>query len=214
MKKLFLKSLNQLIEFENPVKRLRFISKDNYRQMAFNFNEEIVFSINNEIIDISKYGLVLQNPFSISLNEKKLLNGLYKELEAKINEKSIIKLSSIEKEAFEMFNDILNDIEYPFEYEEKINVNKFLGTFDIKFPEIDYSNYLNLICDYVKLYSIYCKTKIIISFGLLSLINDDEVKLFEKELAYNDLILLDVSYFGDEQRKEKDLIIDDEWCII
>ena len=214
MNKVFLKSLNQLIEFENPVKRLRFISKDNYRQMAFNFNEEIVFSINNEIIDISKYGLILQNPFSISLNEKRLLNGLYKELEAKIDEKSIIKLSSIEKEAFEMFNDILNDIEYPFEYEEKINVNKFLGAFDIKFPEIDYSNYLNLICDYVKLYSIYCKTKIIISFGLLSLINDDEVELFEKELAYNDLILLDVSYFGDEQRKEKDLIIDDEWCII
>lgn len=113
-----------------------------------------------------------------------------------------------------MLNNLLNDVDYPFEYEEKLNISKLLLSFDVKFPEIDYSNYLNLVCDYFKLYSMYCKTKIIISFGLLSLINDDEIKLLEKELLYNDLVLLDVSYCGEELRKENDLNIDDDWCII
>ena len=64
------------------------------------------------------------------------------------------------------------------------------------------------------MYSIYCKTKIIISFGLLSLINDDEIKLLEKELLYNDLVLTDISYCDEELKKENDLTIDDDWCII
>lgn len=214
MKKIFIKSLNQLIEFDLPFKKLKFNSKNNYRQLAFNINDEIVFSINNEIFDISKFGLIIQNPFCISLNEKKLLNSLYKELEEKITNSSIVKLNEIEKESFEMLNNLLNDVDYPFEYEEKLNISKLLLSFDVKFPEIDYSNYLNLVCDYFKLYSMYCKTKIIISFGLLSLINDDEIKLLEKELLYNDLVLLDVSYCGEELRKENDLNIDNDWCII
>ena len=83
MKKIFIKSLNQLIEFDLPLKKIKFNSKNNYRQLTFNINDEIVFSINNEIFDISKFGLIIQNPFCISLNEKKLLNSLYKELEEK-----------------------------------------------------------------------------------------------------------------------------------
>lgn len=96
----------------------------------------------------------------------------------------------------------MNYVDYPFEYEEKVNISKLLLAFDVKFPEINYSNYLNLICDYFKLYSIYCKTKIIISFGLLSLINDDEIKLLEKELLYNDLVLIDISYCDEELKKK------------
>ena len=119
MKKIFIKSLNQLIEFDLPFKKLKFNSKNNYRQLAFNINDEIVFSINNEIFDISKFGLIIQNPFCISLNEKKLLNSLYKELEEKITNSSIVKLNEIEKESFEMLNNLLNDVDYPFEYEEK-----------------------------------------------------------------------------------------------
>lgn len=65
-------------------KKIKFNSKNNYRQLTFNINDEIVFSINNEIFDISKFGLIIQNPFCISLNEKKLLNSLYKELEEKL----------------------------------------------------------------------------------------------------------------------------------
>lgn len=84
MKKIFIKSLNQLIEFDLPLKKIKFNSKNNYRQLTFNINDEIVFSINNEIFDIFKFGLIIQNPFCISLNEKKLLNSLYKELEEKM----------------------------------------------------------------------------------------------------------------------------------
>lgn len=73
MKKIFIKSLNQLIEFDLPLKKIKFNSKNNYRQLTFNINDEIVFSINNEIFDISKFGLIIQNPFCISLNEKKTL---------------------------------------------------------------------------------------------------------------------------------------------
>lgn len=56
MKKIFIKSLNQLIEFDLPLIKLKFNSKNNYKQLVFNINDEIVFSINNEIFDISKFG--------------------------------------------------------------------------------------------------------------------------------------------------------------
>lgn len=214
MKKIFIETLNQLIEFDSSIKSLKFNNQLNYRELSFNLFDNFTFSIDNNTIDLNKNSLIIYNPFEIDLNEKKLLTSMYKELEKEINDDDRIYIQKIESECFNLLENLLINYDYNFEYSESIDINKLFQALDIHFPTIEYSNYLELIVNYFKLYSKYCKTKIVISFGLLDLLSNDEISLLEKELEYIELILLDISYIGNLNKNENVFIIEEDWCII
>ena len=139
---------------------------------------------------------------------------MYKDLEKEINDDDRIYIQKIESECFNLLENLLINYDYNFEYSESIDINKLFQALDIHFPSIEYSNYLELVVNYFKLYSKYCKTKIVSSFGLLDLLSNDEISLLEKELEYIELILLDISYIGNLNKNENAFIIEEDWCII
>ncbi len=215
MKKVHIESLNKTILFDTSIKCLKFNNQLNYKEISLNLVNEIIFSINDSTVDLEKYGLIIYNPFQISLNDKKIITAMYKELEKNChNENNIALIQQIESKSFELFNNLLLDFDYTFEYNEEIDLIKLFSSFNLKFPEVEYSNYVELLTNYIKLNSTFNKSKIVVSFGTLSLLSKEELILFEKELAYNDIAMLDISYVGDRIIENKDLVIDEDWCII
>lgn len=215
MKKVHIESLNKTILFDTSIKCLKFNNQLNYKEISLNLVNEIIFSINDLAVDLEKYGLIIYNPFQISLNDKKIITAMYKELEKNCrSENNIALIQQIESKSFELFNNLLLDFDYTFEYNEEIDLIKLFSSFNLKFPEVEYSNYVELLTNYIKLNSIFNKSKIVVSFGTLSLLSKEELILFEKELAYNDIVMLDISYVGDGIIENKDLVIDEDWCII
>lgn len=215
MKKVHIESLNKTILFDTSIKCLKFNNQLNYKEISLNLVNEIIFSINDSTIDLEKYGLIIYNPFQISLNDKKIITAMYKELEKNChNENNIALIQQVEGKSFELFNNLLLDFDYQFEYNEEIDLIKLFSSFNLKFPEVEYSNYVELLTNYIKLNSIFNKSKIVVSFGTLSLLSKEELILFEKELAYNDIVMLDISFVGDRIIENKDLVIDEDWCII
>lgn len=215
MKKVHIESLNKTILFDTSIKCLKFNNQLNYKEISLNLVNEIIFSINDLTVDLEKYGLIIYNPFQISLNDKKIIIAMYKELEKNCrNENNIALIQQIESKSFELFNNLLLDFDYTFEYNEEIDLIKLFSSFNLKFPKVEYSNYVELLTNFIKLNSIFNKSKIVVSFGTLSLLSKEELILFEKELAYNDIVMLDISYVGDRIIENKDLVIDEDWCII
>ena len=214
MKRILINPINEVIDFNNSIKSIKFNNQLNYRELCFNLIENITFSIDNNIVDLNKNSLIIYNPFEINLNEKKLLTSMYRELEKETNENHLLELQSIEREIIKLLEDVSIEYDFQLEYSDSIDVNKLFSSFNVQFPNIVYSNYLELIVNYFKLYNKYCKTKVIISFGLLSLLSQEEIILLEKELEYIDLILLDISYIGNLNKIEETFVIDEEWCII
>lgn len=215
MKKVHIESLNKTILFDTSIKCLKFNNQLNYKEISLNLVNEIIFSINDSTVDLEKYGLIIYNPFQISLNDKKIITAMYKELEKNCyNENNIALIQQIESKSFELFNNLLLDFDYTFEYNEEIDLIKLFSSFNLKFPEVEYSNYVELLTNYIKLNTIFNKSKIVVSFGTLSLLSKEELMLFEKELAYNDIVMLDISFVGDRIIENKDLVIDEDWCII
>ena len=70
MKKIFIETLNQLIEFDSSIKSLKFNNQLNYRELSFNLFDNFTFSIDNNTIGLNKNSLIIYNPFEIDLNEK------------------------------------------------------------------------------------------------------------------------------------------------
>lgn len=212
MKKIHIDCLNDVIEFDNAIKRIKVKSSKDFKHISFNLLNEITVSIDNDIVD-NKNVLIIYNPFEINLNDKKILNNVYKELESNINDEEKIKLHNVELAAYKFFDDLEYISTISFEYSPEIDISKLFNAFNLSISQ-DSSNYLELISSYFVLNARYCKIKFIISFGLSSLLDSNDIALLEKELAYNDLVLLDIIYVVNEGYAENDLTIEEEWCII
>ncbi len=71
MKKIFIEILNKLITIDdNFINTVSFIDSENYKLFSFNILKHISYSIDNEIVDTEKYGMVIYNPFQISFSDK------------------------------------------------------------------------------------------------------------------------------------------------
>lgn len=213
MKKIFINQINHLIEFDEPIKTLKFNNVKNYREVAFDITNSLIFSIDNVEKSLDSNGLIIKNPFEIDLNEKKLLTAIYKKLQMRFSDQQLNYIQKIEEYSFKLFDELLEDVDYHMEYNESIDIVKLFSNFNISFPVIEYENYLDLFSTYCKLNSLYNNTKIIISFGVTSLLTKEELKLLETELELNDLVLLDI-IFNNQYNSNYDLIIDEDWCII
>lgn len=211
MRKAFLTSANYLIEFDDMhIKTIQFNDANSYRNFAQNVLENIIFSIDNNEVDLNKYGLIIYDPFNIDLNDKKLIGLLYKKLEKNIFEEEKIIIGNIEQECLKLFELLSLKINTPIDYNNNIDYSKLFSSFEIKI--LQPSNYLEKLLQYLSLITEIFHTKLIISFGLLPLLTKEEINLLDKELIQFGLSLIDIQYHKDDDRET--LYIEEDWCII
>ncbi len=211
MKRVFIKPLNYLLEFNNSIQILKFNDVKNYREFSFNLINSLIFSIDDDEKSISTYGLVITNPFEIDLNEKKIITAIYKKIQSKFTDEQLGYIHKIEEYSFKLFDEILEDEDFHLEYNEAVDITKLFSNYNISFPNIEYSNYLELFSTYCKLNAMYNKTKIVISFGISNLLTKEELDLLNVEFELNDIVLLDVIFDNSDKTY---LNIDEDWCII
>lgn len=211
MRKIFLRQSNYLIEFgDSNIKTIRFNDSKAYRLFSLNVFSSIIFSINNEEVDLEKYGMIIFNPFQLDLNEKKFLNLVFKKLEKNIHDEERRFIADIEKASLSLFEKLALASDIPIDYNDTFDFNKFFSAFDVKIMEPE--DYLEKIVRYIRLSCEIFHTKLFISFGLLALLDNDEIDLLNKELIQYDVSLLDVFY--NEKSSLETLYIDTDWCII
>ena len=211
MRKIFLRQSNYLIEFgDSNIKTIRFNDSKAYRLFSLNVINSIIFSINNEEVDLEKYGMIIFNPFQIDLNEKKFLNLVYKKLEKSIRDEERRFIADIEKSSLCLFEKLALVSDIPIDYNDTFDFNRFFSAFDVKIMEPE--DYLDKIVRYIRLSCEILHTKLFVSFGLLALLDKAEIDLLNKELNQYDVSLLDV--FFNEKSNIETLYIDTDWCII
>ncbi len=211
MRKIFLRQSNYLIEFgDSNIKTIRFNDSKAYRLFSLNVFNSIIFSINNEEVDLEKYGMIIFNPFQLDLNEKKFLNLVFKKLEKNIRDEERCFIADIEKASLSLFEKLALSSDIPIDYNDTFDFNKYFSAFDVKIMEPE--DYLEKIVRYIRLSCEIFHTKLFISFGLLALLDNAEIDLLNKELIQYDVSLLDVFY--NEKSSLETLYIDTDWCII
>lgn len=97
MKKIFIKPLNRLCDFDDKLLVIKFEDPIIYREFTFDIINNLNYSKNNSIIDLEKYGNVIYNPYDLNLTEKKLVNALYSILQNNIKDNEIKIINEIEK---------------------------------------------------------------------------------------------------------------------
>lgn len=212
MKKIFIKKLNRLIELDNPLICIKFEEPIVYREFVFDIFENMIFSENNNEIDLNKYGQIIYNPYGLSLTEKKLVSALYNILQKNIKDEEMTLLSQIEKNLIELLDNLFQKITIPFEFDENIDINKLFSCIGVKYPVINKNSYFENLMLFIRIYTEVLHIKCFITLNLTNLLSVDEKNKLNSFLNELDIVLIDC--FVSEKSQGNDLIVDSEWCSI
>ena len=211
MKKIFIKPLNRLCDFDDKLLVIKFEDPIIYREFTFDIINNLNYSENNSIIDLEKYRNVIYNPYDLNLTEKKLVNDLYSILQNNIKDNEIKIINEIEKNLIELLNVLFQKVSVPFEYNEGIDVSKIFLSIGVRYPIVSKASYFENLLLYIKIYVEVLYIKCFITLNLTNLLSSEEqnkLKLYLKEL---DIVLIDCFV---ESKNNSNLIIDSDWCSI
>ncbi len=213
MIKIFIKPINELIIVNEEITNVCFVDKTNYRDFVINLYDNIILSIDDTPVSIDSKALIIFDPLNIEINDKKTLTLLYKKLSHRVSEKVQEKIRKIEQDILELLEIVSVESMFPIEYEDSFELIKIFQMYQISIQELKKENYLEFIVTYIKTNFELNNYNIVVSFGLTRLLTADEINKLTKELAINQISIVDF-YYDDSKPKDNYLVIDSDWSKI
>lgn len=175
---------------------------------VFCFNNKKVFDIlfnkllkeTDDILKISldeplkpnKEFIIFTDPFSLDINDKKILQFFYDEEDKNIsleNEKKILKIN---QDILEVLFDVENSSFYDFEYLETISLKDILSFMKVKLIyDKDFFSYFK---KYLNVYVFLFKTKCFVTFDFLNLFNEAQLNELNDFLKQKNIYIIDIVY--------------------
>ena len=209
---IFIKAINQEIDANYGVTNISIENTDYYRLLIYNINDQIILSENNKEIDISKKTIVLSNIFDIDMNEKKMINLLYKHLENQVSEAIKEKFVCLKNQIVNLIEEVSDNSELKLIYNEDIEIIKVFTICQLQFDCFDYKNYVESLLQYLNNLNYFTNIKIFITFGLMSFISNEELIKIKSELELYNITLINFEKFTKE--KMINYLIDDDYCVL
>lgn len=204
--------IDEIISIKDSYTPIFVRNKTIFKSLALEPLENIILFNDNRIIELDKYVTIISDLFKIELNDNKIIKSLYKKIEINIDkyyekEKRIINELILELISY-------NQIEFGnLEFNNTLDIGKLLSNYSIKYEEVSKDNYLNYILKYIKIQAELLGIKAVITYGLINLLNADEISQIAKELDNIGVILVDIIP-GETERMINSVEIDEDYCII
>ena len=203
---------NTVICIENPVAYADVVGNI-YHQMNGE-DGDMIWSQDGKGINISKKGVVVFNPYSISPNEKRVINKLYQELEEKARDYIQEDSALLESAIVTYLDKLIEEVPYGISYDFVPGISALLKMYDVRIDECA-DSLLERIIEYIKALHRICGIQVFVFVGLKNYISSDDNKQLYEFVSYEkiDLILVE-----SKQRalisSERYLIVDESLCTI
>lgn len=218
MKHLKIKGIEKEFHIENGnVYDIQIESNTFYHQLVLGLiNEDSdMFSLSENFnpLDFQKECLFISDILTISPNNKKILNALYKRIQEKFltNENKELLLNINEK-FLSLLEQISLDVNLETDYLTDISINDILSLYKFSFKEGE-EDFLNKIITYIKANQEIKKLSTIITLNFLPLLKENDILLLQKELELLNLTMINFNIRVKHQIKGIEyLTIDMDLC--
>lgn len=185
-----------------------------YNECFNNIDSAFVLSERGEVLNLSKYCLLLHNYFDLDINNKKIVGEISNQALNCLAKQDFVEDFYRMNELFIKINDkIVDNFDFKIEYDSEITYEKFVKLSNFKIET--QSKFVEKLIAYIKVYTSLKKTKLVIFVGLSAYLSEKELEMFLKQLHYLDLKCLLVEPF--EKYKPENvgrIIIDEDLCEI
>ncbi len=202
----------QLLIIENPSEFYSLVSML-YKQIEGE-EGDFIFLANNQPINCSKSAFMIVDLFNFDLNDKKIVNLLYKKLEGvAINEK-YAKLSELNSVVVSFLEDLTFSVPFSLDYGE-IQPIDFFKSASLKF-EKTYDTLLEKIICYVNALIELKGCEFFVFVNLKGVLSDTELSMLYKHCSLEQvgLLLIENSKCRQLLPNEKAVIITEDLCEI
>lgn len=212
MKKILIKSVNELVYLNDSISLILIENPILYRNLAYDLRNEIIISDEENVLDIDKCGLIIYNPFDLNLNDSRLIKLMYKKLDKLRTEQHNIMIAELNDSIRDLVYDLSLNLDVSVDIGSDIDFQKMLSAIDLKFVDPTFESFVEMFIKYLKIYLMFTNIKIVFTFGLLQLFSEDELNEIKKEVLLLDIKIVD---FKIQQKNIKSsIVIDKDWCII
>ena len=201
----------QLIISESPSRFYEIVSALN-AQVAGG-EGEFVFSEDGKEISPEKAGDMLTDLFNFDLNDKKIINLLYKKIEKNFNNgEYIVKFNELNASAVNFLEDLFFDLPFALSYDE-VGVVDYLKSYSVKLEKC-YESFLEKIVCYINVLVELKNCRFVIFVNLKSLLSDNELGMLYSHCRKEkiSLLLLESSVLRPVMQEEKAVIITEDLC--
>ena len=211
-KSIFIPLLNETFELNEVFNVIIVEDPIAYRNLYYDDLDSYIYCEEGKIIELNKKIAKIENPLSLNINDKKLLNGLYKSLEGLKNSEIQEKLGLIESDIISIMDCFIERTSFSLEYNDQIDISKLFSMIQLRFREYSTIDYLNCLLSFVNINIELFDIKLIISFGLANYISEEEMADLKKELELLGVIIFDFSFR--KKSTNSAIIVDNDWCLI
>lgn len=177
-------------------------------------DEENIVLYEGNILNNSKYILVITDLINLDPNNKKILTSNYKYAEnITKNTELLNKLIELNSNILEILGEISENFNNSVTYNSQITISELLNAYNFKF-EFNDLNFIDTFISYVKAMSLAINYKIIITYNIQDFVKDEEFQLLNKELGYLGITLINFTSKKSDLSYKNTILIDNDLCEI
>lgn len=166
-------------------------------------------------LNFAKKAVFIMNPFSISCNDKKILNSVYAEMNRIVVDEYSEMLVDINAVVLSIIDFINMKLPYPLVSSLSLDFTGLLKLYNVKMSE-EYEGLLDRLITYIKLSHQVRGIELFCFVNMRHYLDSDEVKQLYEACLCEQVYILDIEGSEPESRigAEKVFIIDRDSCII
>lgn len=175
-----------------------------------------ILSKSAELLKISQACSVIVNPFALSVNQKKLLNALYEQINKETTSTELLlEWNQLYPVMVNTLDKIIGNMEYHLTYNTELEIKDFLKLMNLRFEE-SAENLLESLIDYITLTHEVLKTRLFVLVNIKSYLDETELSYLFEQIFYKKISILLIENHMSEQNfsYENVTIIDKDCCII
>jgi CRISPR-associated protein, csn2 family len=203
-----------LLVVENKKKFVEFI-QEIIKQINRNEGKFFLFDKNTELKIHNKVEII-KDIFDLDINNKKILNKIYHELEElSIDSEFLLETKNMESNLLKYIYYLIEKYDYPLEIVEGLDLKEIFKLLSVKLS-LCFSNKVEEILEYIDLVSRILKKEIFVLVNFHIFLEKDDIVALCRECFYKKIKLLFVENQKPDiiNNEEKLFIIDNDLCEI
>lgn len=148
---------------------------------------KFVLSENNKEIDIAKHSEIIINPLSIEINNRKVMNKLYDELN-KLSSGEVMYMKTLEltKIIQEYLLDLEQETNYILEFNNEVEMSALFKAVDLKYED-NGEDFLERLVKYIKILVNLLSVKLFVFINARCFMNDEQIEKLCEEIKYMEI---------------------------
>lgn len=175
---------------------------------------DFIISDNNKELSFKKNAYIVFDFFNLSMQDKKIIAGLYSELSKIVDEKYPSEQWEICCKITNLMDKLSLECDYPIEHSEQIFFTDFLKLLKVQ-PLSIYDSFLEKITNYIDAVASFADIKLLIFVGLRMFLSKEDMLSLIKHVAYSSVNVLMIEKIQPQRLNDETmLIIDKDLCEI